>query len=77
MQRVSSQELSEWYAYNLIDPFTEERADKRSAIIARVAATGLLKGAFGTNEFRAMPKEIQQMSLESMGNVLRSMVSQS
>ena len=75
MQRVDSRELSEWFAYNLIDPFTEDRADKRSAIIARVAATGLLKESFSTNEFRAVPKEVQQMDFETMSMILRSTVS--
>ncbi len=70
MQRIDSRELSEWFAYNLIDPFTEDRADKRAAIIARVVATGLLKGSFGTNDFRAVPKDVQQMDFKTMARIL-------
>ena len=77
LQRIDSQELSEWIAYNLIDPFIEDRADRRSAIIARVAATGLLKGGFGTNDFMAVPKPVQQMDFETMANLLRTTASQS
>jgi len=75
LQRVDSRELSEWFAFNLIDPFTEDRADKRSAIIARVVATGLLKGSFGINDFRAVPKEVQQMDFETMARILGRTVS--
>ena len=75
LQIIDSQELSEWMAYNTIDPFTEDRADRRSAIIARVAATGLLKNSFSTNDFMAVPKPIQQMDFETMANLLRSTVS--
>ena len=31
-ERMSSAELSEWMAYDLIDPFGEERADLRQAL---------------------------------------------
>lgn len=76
LERIDSMELSEWFAFNLIDPFTEDRADKRSAIIARVAATGLLKNSFSTNEFRAVPEEVKQMDFKDMSMVLRGMTSQ-
>ena len=76
MQRVDSRELSEWVAYNLIDPFTEDRADKRSAIIARVVAKGLLKESFSTNDFRAVPKEVQPMDFETMARILGATASQ-
>lgn len=36
--RISSNEFAEWMAYSKIDPFGEERADLRSAIIATVFA---------------------------------------
>ena len=74
--RIDSKELSEWQAYNLIDPFTEDRADKRSAIIARVNATGLLKNVHSINDFRAVPKEVQSMSLDTMAQILKGSVSQ-
>jgi len=69
--------LSEWQAYNLIDPFTEDRADKRSAIIARVNATGLLHSVFSVNDFRAVKKEVQRMDLDTMANILKGTSSQS
>ena len=76
LERVSSKELSEWQAYNLIDPFTEDRADKRSAIIARVNATGLLRGSYGINEFRAVPREVQPMDFNTMAQILKGSTSQ-
>lgn len=75
LRTISSKELSEWMAYNELDPFTEDRADDRSAIIAEVCATGLLEGPFTINDFRAVPEPVQQMSLEAMGQVIRSMAS--
>lgn len=77
LQRIDSKELSEWQAYNLIDPFTEERADKRSAIIARVNATGLLNNVYSINEFRAVLKEAQRQDLNTMSQILRGTASQS
>lgn len=67
--------MSEWQAYNRIDPFTEDRADKRSAIIARVNATGMLNNVYTVNEFRAVPKEVQAMSLETMAKILKGSIS--
>lgn len=38
LARVSSRELSEWMAYGQLEPFGDERADLRSAIVAAVVA---------------------------------------
>lgn len=38
LTRISSRELTEWAAYFLLEPFGEERADLRAAIIASVVA---------------------------------------
>lgn len=38
LRRMSSQELTDWQAYAAIEPFGEERADMRSALIASVLA---------------------------------------
>ena len=38
LSRIDSHELSEWIAYQGIEPFGEERADLRSGIIAAVTA---------------------------------------
>jgi len=75
LQRIDRQELIEWVAYNEIDPFTEDRADDRSAIIARVAAAGLLEGTFSLNDFRAVPEPVEPMDFETMEAILRGTVS--
>ena len=75
LRSISSKELSEWMAYNELDPFTEDRADDRSAIIARVCAAGMLEGPHDMNDFRAVPEPVREMSLSEMGQVLRSMAS--
>lgn len=36
--RISSRELAEWAAYFCLEPFGEERADTRSAIVAATVA---------------------------------------
>lgn len=35
LQRTSSRELTEWQAYAALEPFGEERADYRAALIAK------------------------------------------
>lgn len=43
LSRISSRELTEWQAYYNLEPWGEERADLRSAIVAStVANTGLI-----------------------------------
>jgi len=52
--RMSSSEMSEWIAYAQIEPFGEERADLRAAIIAStVANTARQRGsrAFKPEDF--------------------------
>ena len=38
LERVSARELSEWMAYAQMEPFGEERADLRAAIVAMTVA---------------------------------------
>jgi hypothetical protein len=38
LARISSAELTEWMAYDAIEPFGEERADLRAGIVAAVTA---------------------------------------
>jgi len=38
LARISSRELSEWMAYERLEPFGERRADLRSAIVASTVA---------------------------------------
>ena len=75
LQRIDKDELIEWAAYNMIDPFTEDRADDRSAIIARVVAAGLLDGAYSLNDFRAVMEPVEQMDFETMETILRGTAS--
>ncbi len=38
LNRISSQELTEWMAYYALEPFGEERADLRAGIVASTVA---------------------------------------
>jgi hypothetical protein len=38
LARISARELSEWMAYFMLEPFGEERADVRAAIVAATVA---------------------------------------
>ena len=38
LARVSSQELAEWTAYFILEPFGEERADVRAALVSATVA---------------------------------------
>lgn len=38
LSRVGSKELSEWIAYYRLDPFGQERADMRAAVVASIIA---------------------------------------
>ncbi len=38
LQRISSQEISEWIEYYKLEPFGEERADLRAGIVASTTA---------------------------------------
>jgi len=52
--RISSSELTEWMAYYQMEPFGEERADLRSAIVASVTANAASKRRFKPADF--MPR---------------------
>ena len=73
LARMDSKELSEWMAYNSIDPFTENRADMRQAITSRILAAGLLKKQFcNLDDFMPIRKPVEEMSIEQMKNILRN-----
>lgn len=38
LSRLDSRELSEWFAYYRVSPWTQERADIRSGLIAQILA---------------------------------------
>jgi hypothetical protein len=54
LSRISSLELTEWMAYYKMDPFGEERADMRSAMVCTVMANAWGKKKFKIEDF--MPK---------------------
>lgn len=79
---MSSQEFSEWQAFARLEPFGEERADLRSAIVAAVIAN-----TQRNPKKRAKPFEVQDfmprfeadgagkepMSTEAMLNVVQEL----
>ncbi len=54
LARISSAELTEWEEFNRLEPFGEERADLRSAIVAATVAAGA--GVKGAKPADFMPK---------------------
>jgi len=50
---IDAHELTEWIAYDLIDPFGEARADYRSAIIA----AQVVNHSFSPPQTRALPSD--------------------
>jgi len=78
LSRVDSHELSEWVAYAQVEPFGEDRADLRSAIIActfanMMAAAWGKKGhkGFKITDFLPNFEPPRKQSLKEMENVLR------
>ncbi len=50
-REISSAEFSEWLAYYQVEPFGEERADLRAAIIASTQASTMTNKRFKPAEF--------------------------
>ncbi len=75
LARISSRELTEWAAYYQVEPFGEERADLRSAIVATNIANG--NRAKGQKPYKIedfMPKfEKKSQSREEMIQVAAMM----
>lgn len=72
LARISSRELTEWMQYYELEPFGEERADLRAAIVAAtVANANRRKGkrAFKPADF--MPRFKQQAEPQSWEDQLR------
>ena len=73
--RISSTELSEWMAYYSLEPFGEERADLRNAILSSVCAAPHLKRGVRTKLEDYMPfhdkTDRPRQSPEAMQQVLR------
>ena len=77
---IHSDEFSEWIVYNRLEPFGEERADLRSAIVASVFAN--INRGKGQREFKVedfMPKFNEQakpkQSLAQMRQIFGSFAS--
>jgi len=54
LARLDSRELTEWRAYATVEPFGEERADRRAALICMVMANlqkGKKQPAFELDDF--------------------------
>ena len=71
LERLSSRELAEWMAFAQLEPFGEERADLRSAIVASTMANawrGKRQGPFTPKDFmpRFDPKVLSPQTAEEM-----------
>jgi len=76
LSHISSKEISEWMAYNRIEPFGEERADIRSAIIACTLANvyrGKDKPPFKIDDFIPTFKKQEPMDWQDIKGVLKGM----
>ena len=70
LSEFDSHELGEWMAYYRIEPWGEERADIRAAIVARTVASQWAKEIPELESF--MPfREREEQSFEEMKGVLR------
>jgi hypothetical protein len=65
LRRVTSIEMSEWYAYYCVDPWGEERADLRQAITTAMIANvnrGKDDKAFTPEDFMPFTKKNKERS---------------
>jgi len=74
-QEISSVEFAEWQAYSALEPFGEERADLRSAIVACVIANsnrGSSQKAYKVKDF--MPKfgRQKEQTCQEMKNIFNT-----
>ena len=71
---MSSRELSEWIAYDALEPFGEQRADLRSAIVAStVANCHRASGTpFSVSDF--MPFEERKRDVRQDIDAIRAMI---
>jgi len=77
-QEISSAEFAEWQAYASIEPFGEERADLRSAIVACVIANSnrsKSQKAFKVKDFMpkfGRPKEQTWQEMKNIFNTFKA-----
>jgi len=76
--RMDSRELSEWMAYEQIEPFGERRADLRSAIIACVIANAWRspnRPPFRVQDFMPFEQGSEPITGEKAATFLRGILS--
>ena len=74
LSEIDSREISEWIAFNNIEPFGEQRADLRAAMIACVMANawrGKNQPAFKLDDFILNFDPPKQQSVEEMKKILK------
>jgi hypothetical protein len=75
LSQLDSKQISEWMAFYQVEPFGEERADLRSAIIACVTANawrGKNQKPFEVSDFLPKFDPPKQQTLEEMKTILRA-----
>jgi len=73
LKRIDSREISEWMAFAQVEPFGEERADIRSAIIACTMANsmrGKKQRAYRIKDFLPKFGPSKPQSIEEMQKIL-------
>jgi hypothetical protein len=73
LTELNAKQISEWIAYSNIEPFGEERADLRSAIIACTIANcnrGSNQAAFKVSDFMPKFEPEEPMSEDAMKKIL-------
>ena len=76
LNEISSKELSEWQAFYSIEPFGEERADMRSALVATVMANAWKdkkQRAYKMKDFMLNFEPAEPQSVDSMKAILKGM----
>lgn len=71
LDEFDSHELAEWMAYYRLEPWGEERADIRAAIIARTIAATVSKEPPDLEAFLPF-RDSEPQTLEEMKGVIRS-----
>lgn len=74
LARLSSRELTEWAAYDKVEPFGEQRADIRTAIIAYLLACANFKGSHKIEDFLAVKPYKPPQNWQAMKVILGSTV---
>jgi hypothetical protein len=77
-ERLSSREIAEWIAYYQIEPFGEERADLRAAIIACVIANANRDSKehpqpFSPADFMVVPFAKKEMDEDDIKNIFKGL----